>query len=477
MAVTQFATPDAFVTTSGETTFAATLHQFGDRPREKRVVELIVDDVPVAEQSIDVPAGSDVAVRFVYRFRTAGDHAIEVRAAADRLPLDDARWLAVTVRAEVRVLCVEGKRGSAKYLAHALDPDPTDASPVRPSVVSEGDWAELELDRFDAVFLCNVGRLSPTEGERLRRFAESGGGVIVFLGDQVRPESYNALSIGLAGNATPANELLPARIGELVRRQSFAIDPFEYRHPIVAPFRGRERAGLLTTPVEQYYRLAVDGDRAGAEVAAARIGGDPWIVTSPLGSGRIVLVATDGSLSSIDSATGEPWTAWPTWPSYLPLVREMLAYSVGGRREQWERLVNSPILPRDGEPLRVGEVVEIVRPDARTATVYVESGHNGGVWSYGATDRTGIYSVRASRAREPQLFAVNLDTDESDLAKVDVKQLPVEVLVRTGLAPSGEIAGGDLLPRRGWQGSLLGAAFGLLLVESLLAWLFGRGTL
>ena len=51
----------------------------------------------------------------------------------------------------------------------------------------------------------------------------------------------------------------------------------------------------------------------------------------PLGRGRTVLIATDGSLSSVDAASGEPWTTWPTWPSFLPLVRELLAYAMSGQ--------------------------------------------------------------------------------------------------------------------------------------------------
>ena len=33
------------------------------------------------------------------------------------------------------------------------------------------------------------------------------------------------------------------------------LDPLDYRHPIVQPFRGRGQASLLTTPVFKYYKL------------------------------------------------------------------------------------------------------------------------------------------------------------------------------------------------------------------------------
>jgi hypothetical protein len=350
-------------------------------------------------------------------------------------------------------------------VADALDPDPTDASPVRPVVVSEGDLAELELSPFDCVFLCNIGQLTPGEAERLARFAAAGGGVVLFLGDRTRPDALNEQSASL----------LPARIGALSTLNTFGVDPLEYRHSIVAPFRGREGAGLLTTPVSRYWRLMLSPDRAAAEVVAAFSDGSPWMVAAPLGRGRVVLVATDGSLSSVDQQTGEPWTAWPTWPSFLPLVREMLAYAVGGRQESRQLSVGSALSQRGDSPLRVGEVLDIARPDGGAASVRVESGPDGGVWSYDATDLSGIYTMRAAGWQSPQSFAINVDTAESDLAKVDPAALPSELLIRATPRADGPLAAGDLISRNGWQQPALSAAFGLLLMESLLAWRFGRG--
>ena len=44
------------------------------------------------------------------------------------------------------------------------------------------------------------------------------------------------------------SQILPAQVGEPVPLGEYFFDPLEYRHPIVEPFRGHERSGLLTTP-------------------------------------------------------------------------------------------------------------------------------------------------------------------------------------------------------------------------------------
>ena len=64
-------------------------------------------------------------------------------------------------------------------------------SPIRPQVVTEGELAEIDLAAFDCVFLSNVAQLTKDEAARLDRFVRQGGGLAIFLGDQVRAESYN----------------------------------------------------------------------------------------------------------------------------------------------------------------------------------------------------------------------------------------------------------------------------------------------
>jgi hypothetical protein len=293
------------------------------------------------------------------------------------------------------------------------------------------------------------------------------------------PASYNALSRNTTDKVVRA-PLLPAGVGPVVSQPQFGLDALEYRHPIVAPFRGRERAGLLTTPVNRYYRLDVSHSRPGAEVAVAMRGGDPFIVTAPLGRGRTVLVATDGSLSSVDPTSGEAWTTWPTWPSFLPLVRELLAYATGGQQTRWQQLVGVPLSGTIGESTssQVGSgELKIIRPDGRVAPVSIQSTPAGLEWSYTDTAISGIYTLRGLPQGRTQQFAVNVDTPEGDLVKIDAQKLPRELKVRSTwqYEETGSVV--DAATQSEWNTSILWGALALLFVESFMAWQFGRGAL
>jgi hypothetical protein len=232
----------------------------------------------------------------------------------------------------------------------------------------------------------------------------------------------------------------------------------------------------LTTPITHYYRLQISKDRSGIEVAATMRNGDPFIVTAKLGSGRTVLVATDASLSSVDPTSGEPWTTWPTWPSFLPIVRELMAYAIGGQQAQWEQPVGKPLSGRLTNSASAAERrLQILRPDGHLAPVSINTTSSEPSWTYADTDLAGIYVLRGESKDAVAQFAVNVDTSESDLAKINVTQLPESVKVLNAWKGDSTGTSATLLSQGEWNEPLLWTVFALLLIESLAAWQLGRG--
>jgi hypothetical protein len=216
------------------------------------------------------------------------------------------------------------------------------------------------------------------------------------------------------------------------------------------------------------------------EIAATLPGGDPFIVTAPLGRGRMVLIATDGSLSSVDPTSGEAWTTWPTWPSFLPLVRELLAYASGGQQSQWQQLVGTPLsgsISDSAVSSAASGGLQMVRPDGRTASVVVRSTPTGSEWNYLDTDASGVYTLRGLPQDRTQQFAVNVDTTEGDLAKIDPQQLPPAIKVRSTWQGETRDGSGEATAQSSWNTNILWGVLALLFAESFMAWQFGRGAI
>jgi hypothetical protein len=507
VAVTSLGVVESVVTARQNVHFVAQVKSFSSTPA-RRTLEWLVDGRHVSQEAVDLAPGRTASLSFSYRFDSAGDHALEVRLDPDRLELDDHRWLAVPVKEAISVLCIDGRpsgkpfAGAAGYLASALSPDhERERSLVRTSVASESAILEHDLGRYDAIFLSNVAQFTPSEARVLDAYLGAGGNLVFFLGDRVLPDRYNR---ELTGQSPGTPRVLPARLGRVAQEGSYRVDPLGYRHPAIQVFRGREKAGLLTTPVSRYCRLELDKGEKGREIKSsgnppsppaplptnlrsvsdgrgeperpvspasinARIvlgltNGDPLIVEEPIRRGRSVVVATSADLT---------WSVMPLWPSFVPIVQELLAYCAGEEIQHQNILVGEPVegsIPAAASASRG----MVQRPDGGTSRLHLDTEGDYGRWSLADTATSGIYAVRVGPAPGP-LFAVNVNTVESDLTQLSVDQLRSDVwpgipfdyqtswqdLVRPAAASAGRHGG---LPI-----ALLYAALGLVLLETSLA--------
>ena len=472
LAITRMSASNPFATINGDVTFQAAVKNFGTQQRVRHEFQFFVDNQLVHRGMIDIDAGEQTTATVSHRFEIPGEHVVEARLADDSLLVDNRRWLSVPVRESIRVLCVAGKPGAARHLAFALEPRLSGRRRVYPQIIPESALLEHDLPNYDCVFLCNVSRFGPQEADILREYVNKGGGVVVFLGDQVTPDSYNR---ELGGQAL-GQRLLPAQIGEIISEPQYGFNPLDYQHEIAKPFQGNEQAGLLTTPVWRYFRLQpVESTRI--RVALAFGNGDPVILDEVVGGGRILLVATAASTASMDRSSDPPvrWTAFSIWPSFAPVVQEMLSLAVRGRFRQRNVEVGQVL----GSTVRAGGpsiLLEVVDPSGNIETVRPSYAGTDARWIYTGTDTAGIYTARfGTPLSSNQLFTANVDARESDLERVLPEELPPEFEREVQ-----DIDNPDSLAKVDDRWALfrylLGTVLVCLLVETYLAWRMGNAS-
>lgn len=474
IAVTGLSADSPVVTPARNVDFQAQVKNFGRQSHNRQPVELLVDGRRVAQQNVDLPPDGEATVSFSYRFDTPGDHAVEVRAEGDALELDNHRWLAVSVKPNIPVLCINGHPsgepfgGATDYLYYALAPhgDAGDRALVHPEVASESALLESDLSRYDCIFLADVAQFTANEARVLDAYLKRGGSLVFFLGPQIQAERYNQ-QLGPGGV-----NLLPARLGATAEETQYRLDPLGYRHPIVEPFRGRERSGLLTTPVEKYIRLTVPKDST-SQVALALGNGDPLVVEAPVQRGRVILVAT-----SADNR----WTRMPLWPSYVPVVQELLNYAVENQRRQ-QNLEVGQALGANLPTTASGTSLVLQGPDGHSDSVRIQTEGSLSSWSYLDTSTSGLYQAQfGPPLGRTETFAVNVDTAESDLTPLGAGELRDQVwpgvpfIHQTQLALSEQPSEVAVVQSSRLAKMLLYAVLALLFVETFFAWRFGHQT-
>jgi aerotolerance regulator-like protein/VWA domain-containing protein len=476
-AVSSLVTAEPFATTISEIPFRATVRSYAQQP-QRRTLEFLVDGERMGDETIDVPPGGEATANFRHRFTTAGDHAVEVRLKGDSLSVDNHRWLALPVKEKVETLIVNGEASAdaANYLRFALDPDSgkpgsvaAEQSPIRVTVVSESALLESDLSQYDGVFLSNVAQFTAGEAQALSNYVHAGGSLVFFLGDRVQPESYNEHLV----RGGQDERLLPVALNQPSEAASqFHFDPLTYRHPIIEPFRGNERAGLLQTPISKYFRMTPVAGESVEIALAIQETKDPAIVTAAVGQGRVTVIALPPSLESLD-ASRRPWTLLVATQSFQPIVQEILAYTLQGQLQTKAAGVGETI--GGNVPLAAANTsMSIDIPENRSEQIRAVADGHQSRWSYDETWYSGIYRANvAETGASDQIVAVNVELGESDLTKVSPDELPRSLTVLVQGQDFTTSGTSDLAPRGGLHRPLLYAALVLLLIESGLAWLLG----
>lgn len=342
--------------------------------------------------------------------------------------------MVVNVRPAVRVLCIDGRpagdptKASVYALSNALlaHRESNERSPLEVDVAAESAIMERNVAGFDCVMLSNVAQFTTSEARLLDNYVRHGGSLVFFLGDRVRGENYNRT---LADVPRP---ILPARLGEVAMNTAARLDLCHYEHPIVRPFRGQEKVGLLSSPVEQYIKATPLGSTTSGgagrsdvefrqnppQVALALGNGDPLIMTRTAGRGRVVLMTTSADTS---------WTMLPAWGTYLPLVRQILDWCLAGQ-SQPQNVAVGDTLESTVKASPALTTLTMERPDGHRRAVPLNVQGDYATGSYNDTRISGIYTAEFSpQLAPPQLFAVNLITAESDLTSISSDELQNDV--------------------------------------------------
>lgn len=480
--------------------YLARVTNFGSTDARAGSMRLFVGDAAQPEVAVPpVPAGESVEVPIEVTFPAEGAAAVSVELSPDALPVDNARTLAVSVARALRVLVVNGAPAADPYqdevylLSVAIRPEGPQFSGNEVTVVGESELETADLAAYHLVMLANVYRLTEETAARLEHFAAAGGGVAVFLGDQVDPEIYNRV-LYRAGQG-----LMPAQLGEVISvpddQPGVGLGELDGAQPLMRRF-GDAQAGLFrgvlawrfiaaepagaeastTRPASAAARPAATGT-APAE-APARVllrfedfDQHPALIERPFGNGRVLLLTTTIS---------KKWTNLPDRPAFVLLAMEMVQHLACPPVRGGEQLVGEPIrLPLDAGRYRPLATLKPPRyPDDPAVRIDAQPDPDTGLPAicWPQTAEPGLYRfelIETTGGEFVEQVAVNVDPRESDLQRVEqaallesMAGLPVEYVAGRELLRQHD----DEARRELWPVALVALAAVLMIEQILAAW-------
>jgi len=398
----------------------------GGEPEEVEVV-LEVDGVDVERRRVELPAAGAATVTFapfsVSREFTRGSVRID---EVDALAPDDVHYFVLSPDRAIPVLVLDdggGRGASSLFLTEALSISEERAFDV---VVRAGAGFSRDVLDGAAVVVVNDRPVPGGDGaQALRNFVETGGGLVVLMGERIRWPSE--LADLLPGAFTEPRDRRSGRGGRL--------GYLDYLHPVFEVFRGPRSGDFSGARFFRAREIQVANPDS-ARILARFDDGSVALAEVPVGEGRVLAWT-----STLDNY----WNDLARQPVFLPFVHQLVRYA-SGRTEVVPSFPAGQILDvTDADAMAtagLGEVTAALAGDQERVLV-TPSGETrvlptGSEPHFLHLDRQGVYEVRppGDSGVRPLAVAVNVDLGEGDLTKVDAEEVVASV------APRG-MEGGD----------------------------------
>jgi hypothetical protein len=323
LAIESISCEDELPTTGRELTFAATIMNHGPRNIAGARVEWFAGEESIANTEVEVAAGQSATIYARHKLANPGQHVVKARLSDDAIVADNVRWLVATIPQRWKVAAVAEAPTNAVPIVAALDAAETSGEPIDVETISPGRFVE-RFHEFDGMIICDVAGFSASDAAAIRHAIHRGMGAVFLIGNAAQSANYNRVF----GSGQESQRVLPLDLDAPVKEGDFRLDPLEYKHAIVRPFAGFERAGLVSCPIWRYLKgTVIPGDSI--QRVADFSSGDVAAACGEFGRGRVCVWLTSPSLP--DSSNREPWSALGEWPCFPPLVSESVIWSLEKR--------------------------------------------------------------------------------------------------------------------------------------------------
>ena len=397
---------------------AATLTRYGEAV-EGYTASVFLEGERVAQTATDLPERVPTTVSFSFTPPRRGWLRGEVRIAPDDAEWDDVRYFALHVPETRRVLVVQGTGARADLVTLALGLA-AERGALDVQQVGEEALAAAGVEDYDAVALVGAADLSTGEVALLQRYAENGGGLLLFPG--IEAEAYDPLLAALGGGQVGGT------VGAPGGPSLGGFGATDLEHPLFeGVFDDASMQPRLESPeVAAAVRYAPGTGDETTLISLA--GGLPFLQELRYGGGTALLYTV---------APDPRWSDFPMRGLFVPLLYRSVVYVAAG--------------DAGGEALGVGDAggtlrVEGVRDAAPLRLVGPEDGDGtraewvpaqrtvpGGVLLEveDALTAPGVYDVMQGEALLRRV-AVNLDPRESDLAALSERAARERLGTSTG---------------------------------------------
>ncbi len=384
----------------------ANVKNVGNKTEHNKLVQVFIDDKRSGQAMLNIEPGNSQTIKFRVVPQKTGLITGSVLLEDDDLFLDNRRYFTFFVPEQINVLIIGQDPKDIRFLELALNPYFDQASLIKIDNLPPNQIEFGTLKNYQVVILSNVPRVDGTLLSSIADHVRAGGGLIVFLGNEVDLRNYNQNL-----NKQLLLPLFTETIGEIGSRSSFlTLGKIDFSHPIFAGvFEDQKRE--VESPL--FYFVTKMKLKPEHEKIIEFSNGDPFLLEANAGKGRVLLFA-----SAIDPS----WSDLYIKGLFVPLMNRGVAYLAGhAKKANQSYLVNQELTTDVVEADNLANF-QIEKPDDKLIRVVPQIGEGAYKINFQDSDLAGIYSLIAEDRLITQ-WAVNPDPDESIVTPIDENRI------------------------------------------------------
>jgi len=378
----------------------------GDNPERNRLVQIFINGKRSGQAMVTVQPGESRTIKFKVIPQQVGLITGSILIEDDDLYLDNRRFFTFYVPAESNVLLVSPSELDAYYLGLALNPGSLTSSVIHVETLRPAQIQFGTLNKFSVVVLANVSRIENALLSSLKNYIDSGGGLILFLGDEVDLKNYNATL-----HEQLSLPLFSETLGERGNTRDYlTLGKIDFSHPI---FDGVFENTQHEIDSPAFYFLARSNTQSNHDRIIDFSNGEPLLVESQSGAGRILLFTT---------AVDPDWSDLYLKGLFVPVLNRCVSYLAGHASKAQQNYVVDDKVALTVDGLEDLSRIQIKKPDGSFIKVIPQIGDGNYKIVFEETGIAGIYSLYAGEETISE-WAVNSNAEESDITPLETDEL------------------------------------------------------
>ncbi|MBL8892254.1 MAG: BatA domain-containing protein [Planctomycetaceae bacterium] len=258
------------------------------------------------------------------------DIPVEITLTAAQGKLDGLRedslyHYVARVLDRIPVLLVDGDPSSlpVRSETYALLPLANPDTGIAADLVTATELETVPLSKYQVIFVCNVDRISYDRLASLEQWVRQGGSLILFPGNRVQAEAFNDVFYREGQGLSPVE--ITEIAGDPTRQSSVSMEPDPQPHPFLQRLVQIDAGIFSRTNVFSWWRGTINPKLEATTYSV------PMRLTDEARSAAVVdRVFGQGRVVYLAMAADADWSDWPSSPSYIVVMFDMVREVVEG---------------------------------------------------------------------------------------------------------------------------------------------------